>query len=320
VGRVGESVFKIALRPATPVVRIGERRLAALGQRASERGRRTAEAAAIQVLGSPEAARVVDEALASPLPEEIAHSLQEQGVVDRVVDGAGAERLVRQLLESPTFERILVETLEGDRAREIGERIVESPAGQQAIEQAASSPAVRAALTQQTATFADEVVDRLRARAYAVDDAAGRRETSPVYGGIASRAVAFGIDLAAAFVLALVGWAGLALVAALVGEIRPTWLVGLLVGSAWVIAVGLYLTLFWHLTAQTPGMRLMRLRVEDPRGGPPGLGRSALRFVGLLLAIVPLFAGLLPVLFDSRRRALQDYIAGTVVVRGEDRS
>jgi uncharacterized RDD family membrane protein YckC len=36
--------------------------------------------------------------------------------------------------------------------------------------------------------------------------------------------------------------------------------------------------------------------------------------VGLLLAIVPLFAGFLPVLFTARRRGLPDYVAGTVVV------
>jgi hypothetical protein len=38
------------------------------------------------------------------------------------------------------------------------------------------------------------------------------------------------------------------------------------------------------------------------------------RLIGLLLAIIPMFAGFLPVLFDRRRRALQDYLAGTVVV------
>ena len=39
-----------------------------------------------------------------------------------------------------------------------------------------------------------------------------------------------------------------------------------------------------------------------------------MRFVGLVLAIVPLFAGFLPVLFDARRRGLQDFLAGTTVL------
>ena len=36
--------------------------------------------------------------------------------------------------------------------------------------------------------------------------------------------------------------------------------------------------------------------------------------VGLVLAIVPLFAGFIPVLFTARRRGLPDFLAGTVVV------
>jgi uncharacterized RDD family membrane protein YckC len=42
------------------------------------------------------------------------------------------------------------------------------------------------------------------------------------------------------------------------------------------------------------------------------------RAVGTLIAIVPLFAGYLPVLFDQRRRGLPDLLAGTVVAY-EDR-
>jgi uncharacterized RDD family membrane protein YckC len=36
--------------------------------------------------------------------------------------------------------------------------------------------------------------------------------------------------------------------------------------------------------------------------------------IGLGLAIIPFFAGFIPVLFDHRRRGLPDYLAGTVVV------
>jgi uncharacterized RDD family membrane protein YckC len=62
---------------------------------------------------------------------------------------------------------------------------------------------------------------------------------------------------------------------------------------------------------------MMRLRVVGGTGEPPGAGRSLVRFVGLVLAIIPLFAGFLPVLVDDRRRALQDFLAGTVVVYDE---
>jgi uncharacterized RDD family membrane protein YckC len=61
-------------------------------------------------------------------------------------------------------------------------------------------------------------------------------------------------------------------------------------------------------------MRLMRLRVRRPGGGRISAGRAIVRAIGLALAIIPLFAGFIPALFDERRRALPDYLAGTVVV------
>ena len=105
-----------------------------------------------------------------------------------------------------------------------------------------------------------------------------------------------------------------ALVASLVGGLRPAWLAGILLGSGWALLVGTYFVLFWSTAGQTPGMRLLGLRVLGPSGRPPSAGRALVRLVGLLLAIVPLFAGFIPVLFTERRRGLQDFLAGTVVV------
>jgi uncharacterized RDD family membrane protein YckC len=78
-----------------------------------------------------------------------------------------------------------------------------------------------------------------------------------------------------------------------------------------------YFVVFWTSTGQTPGMRALGLRVTRAGGATVGLGHALLRVVGLGLAIVPLFAGFLPVLVDDRRRALQDFMAGTVVVYDE---
>jgi uncharacterized RDD family membrane protein YckC len=105
-----------------------------------------------------------------------------------------------------------------------------------------------------------------------------------------------------------------ALVASLVGELRPQWLVGVLLASGWMLIVGTYFVLFWSAAGQTPGMRLLRVRVHGPGGDPPSIGRSLVRLVGLVLAIVPLFAGFVPVLFTERRRGLPDLLAGTVVL------
>jgi uncharacterized RDD family membrane protein YckC len=134
------------------------------------------------------------------------------------------------------------------------------------------------------------------------------------YAGVATRGIALAVDAALANLIVLVLAALLGLVASLVGDLKPEWLVTALAAAGWALAVGSYFTLFWATTGQTPGMRLMRLRVVTSRGTPPSFWRSLIRVVGLLLAIIPLFAGFVPVFFDSRRRALQDWLAGTVVV------
>jgi uncharacterized RDD family membrane protein YckC len=104
------------------------------------------------------------------------------------------------------------------------------------------------------------------------------------------------------------------LVASLVGGLRPDWLVGTLLAGGWLLVVSLYFVVFWSAAGQTPGMRLLRLRVLGPEGGHPSIGRSLARMVGLVLAIVPMFIGFVPVLFTAQRRGLQDFLAGTVVV------
>ena len=133
------------------------------------------------------------------------------------------------------------------------------------------------------------------------------------YAGIATRAVALAIDVATAQLIVLTGGAILALVGSLVSDVRLDTLGKILAAVAWLAVVGSYFVLFWSTAGQTPGMRLMALRVMTPDGAHPGLARSVLRLIGLGLAIVPLFAGFLPVLVDARRRGLHDLLAGTVV-------
>jgi uncharacterized RDD family membrane protein YckC len=137
------------------------------------------------------------------------------------------------------------------------------------------------------------------------------------YAGVATRAVALALDILLVHVLVLVGAGLLGLVASLVGDLRPEWLAEALIGTGWGLSVTVYFVLFWSVTGQTPGMRAMRVRVVREGGSPPSVGRAFVRLIGLLLAIVPLFAGFLPVLFDARRRALPDYLAGTVVLYAE---
>ena len=136
-----------------------------------------------------------------------------------------------------------------------------------------------------------------------------------VYAGLATRAVGLAADVAIAQVIVFSGGAVLALVASLVGgDLELETLGRVIAAVAWAAVVGCYFVLFWSTAGQTPGMRLMGLRVLDPSGGHPGVVRSSVRLIGLVLCIIPLFAGFVPVLVDDRRRGCHDMLAGTVVV------
>jgi uncharacterized RDD family membrane protein YckC len=274
------------------------------------------EEAVDEVLSAPEIARVIDRALAGSLPEELARSL----VRNRVL-----ERVIAELAASGELERLITAALASQQTVDITDRVLASDETQRALRHVASSPELRDAIARQTSGLTEEVVGGLRASTARIDDRAEqvvrrrKRTMRSSYGGIATRAIALATDAALTIVLymAVVGVA--ALVASLVGGLRPAWLAGVLLASGWGLLVASYFALFWSTAGQTPGMRLLGVRVRGPAGEPPSLARSLVRFVGLLLAIVPMFAGFLPVLFTERRRGLQDFLAGTVVVYDDAR-
>ncbi len=81
-------------------------------------------------------------------------------------------------------------------------------------------------------------------------------------------------------------------------------------------AVGLvYLFVFHIVLGRTLGMRLLKLRVIDVYGERPSPARCAARCAGYLASAATLCLGFLWMGFDSEKRALQDWIAGTYVVR-----
>ena len=274
------------------------------------------EEAVDEVLSAPEITRVLDRALAGSLPEEIARSLVRHRVLERI----GAE-----LAKSGELERLVTAALATPQTLELTDKVLSSDETQRVLRHVASSPELRDAIARQTTGLAEEVVGGVRASAGRLDDRAEQvlrrpaRTGRALYGGIATRAIALATDAAVTVVLfmSIVGIASL--VASLVGGLRPQWLVGALLASGWLLVVGTYFVLFWSSAGQTPGMRLLHLRVLGPEGRPPSFGRSLVRLVGLGLAIVPLFAGFVPVLFTEKRRGLADFLAGTVVLYDDTR-
>jgi uncharacterized RDD family membrane protein YckC len=154
-------------------------------------------------------------------------------------------------------------------------------------------------------------------------EAAPAAGTAPVavagYVGAVTRTLAFAIDAAIINAVAVLTAAVVALVLSVLS--LPDELEVVLVATGSVVyvlwSVG-YFVGFWSTTGQTPGARLLRFRVCTYDLDPLKPRRALLRFAGLVLAAIPLFAGFLPILFDDRRRGLQDILARTVVVDAAD--
>jgi uncharacterized RDD family membrane protein YckC len=135
------------------------------------------------------------------------------------------------------------------------------------------------------------------------------------YVGLVTRALAFAVDAAVINLVAVLTTAVVGLALSVLSI--PDGITDLLVvagGGLYVLwSVG-YFVAFWSTTGQTPGARLLRFKVCTMSLGALRPRRAMLRFAGLVLAVLPLFAGLLPILVDDRRRGLHDMLAGTVVV------
>jgi uncharacterized RDD family membrane protein YckC len=90
-------------------------------------------------------------------------------------------------------------------------------------------------------------------------------------------------------------------------------------GFVWIVWSVAYFVFFWSSTGQTPGNRVMRIRVVDARGGDAlRPRRTLLRFGALIIAAIPLLAGIWMMLWDERRRCLQDRLAATLVIYEPD--
>jgi hypothetical protein len=159
------------------------------GQVELARGRAALENAVARVLAAPEVERTMDRALAGPLTEALARSLAEHRVAERlagelVAKGAleealtsaleheEAQRLLERAIASPGLERLIITVLESRLVPELTDRILASREMQAVLEYVAKSPELRRALTEQSSSLAEEMVDGLRSRTETLDAAA----------------------------------------------------------------------------------------------------------------------------------------------------
>lgn len=140
-------------------------------------------------------------------------------------------------------------------------------------------------------------------------------DAKPEYAGFVTRSIAFVVDAAIINAAAIIFAGAVALGVSVLpgsGELKGIGVV--LAGGAYMLWCLVYWSTFWSTTGQTPGDRVMHLRVQRLDGAPLHLVMAVVRVIAMVLAALPLFAGFIPILFTPRRRGVHDWIAGTVVV------
>ena len=86
------------------------------------------------------------------------------------------------------------------------------------------------------------------------------------------------------------------------------------IGQILGLAYFLYFWTAWG-DGQTPGMRLLGLRVIRTDGALMSVGRAFLRYIGLGISILAVLIGVIWVAFDRNKQGWHDKIADTYVIR-----
>lgn len=133
------------------------------------------------------------------------------------------------------------------------------------------------------------------------------------YSGLVTRAIAIVIDAVVIDAVAFVVTGAVLLIESVFKISSKHHTLAVTVGTvlfiAWVVG---YFVMFWTTTGQTPGSRVMQIRVARSDGKRIGPRRAFVRLAWMALSL-PLFWGYWPVLWTDRRRTVFDLVAGTVV-------
>ncbi|CAN5295263.1 RDD family protein [soil metagenome] len=101
----------------------------------------------------------------------------------------------------------------------------------------------------------------------------------------------------------------------------PKWTIALLILAVFLLFSGYFILFEWLWNGQTPGKRLMKLRVIREDGRPitlwEAIARNLLRiFDAIPGLVVPIYSvGLITIFFNNRDQRIGDMFAGTVVIR-----
>jgi uncharacterized RDD family membrane protein YckC len=272
--------------------------------------------------------RTVEVAVEEAIVRALESAAVERAIARLVADGRVAAA-VEDSIDQAQLEETIRRAIESEVADHVWEDILASEKAQMLVERIAGAPEVRVALASQGVGLIADLGRQVQRAAAAVDDFLDRlarrlsrrepRAEPTDHIGLAGRGIALIVDagiLAGGFALFTALLSGF--LQLVTDENLPPVVAGLLSLGGLIVA-GFYLVGFWAFEGQTPGMRFLSIRLEHEDSPEIGFRRALRRLWGLILAILPFGLGLVPILFNERRRGLQDRIADTDVVRRENR-
>ncbi|HEV7562712.1 MAG TPA: RDD family protein [Solirubrobacterales bacterium] len=273
----------------------------------------------------------IDRAVEVAAEEALVTAIESEAVeraMARVIKGPVVEEAVQGAIESDAVKRALLEAMDSELVDEVWRRLLASDQAQQLVERIAEAPEVRAAISAQGVGLLEDIGRTIGKTVRSLDDSFERilrriffRKQRPLpttHAGFVSRALAYAID----GVFVNLGFTALVALVTLVdnafgGSANGGSSFAIAVGStAWVCMGSLYLTGFWALAGQTPGMRFVGIRLG---AGRLALRRCLKRLLGLYLSVVTLGIGFLGVVFRQDRRGWEDRFSATDVLYDERR-
>jgi len=288
-------------------------RLLGIGARAGER---VASAAGI------------DDAVETATEEAIVRALESPAVeraIIRVLESEAAQEAFERTLSSPAVERAAVKVLDSQLVDHVWDRLLASDEAQRLIERIAAAPEVRAAIASQGVGLLDDIGRQIREVAGRLDDGLerlvrkviGKPRTEPTRDvGLVTRGLAFIFDAAILNGIFLGVAALLGVVISALFDSDGVGAAGIALGTgAWILLGSVYALTFWSLAGQTPGMRILSIRIEKDGSRRLGLHVARRRLGGTFLALIPFGLGFLSVITRDDRRGYHDRRSGTVVVR-----
>jgi uncharacterized RDD family membrane protein YckC len=139
------------------------------------------------------------------------------------------------------------------------------------------------------------------------------------YAGAVSRLLAFGADVGASWGLYSLGVllfnTAYKLVTGNSFNLTNHRVLAVVVLAVWEFV---YYSYQWAVSGRTLGMAIFGLQVVTTEGGPIGVRQAMVRTLGLALSVAFFWFAFWGILFQRERRALDDLLAGTVVVYSWD--